>query len=85
MLIPVHVNKSTTILQVDDIDGTRPKMNKFTTTRQTNPLVPVYQVPHVVYFPVEEPKFIRDNMVTYVKLFIRIRISKGPEPRRLLQ
>jgi hypothetical protein len=38
-------------------------MKKFTTTRQTNPLEPVYQIPYVEYYPVEEPKFIRDNMV----------------------
>ncbi len=29
-------------MKIDDIDGTRSKMNKFTSVRQTNPLNPVY-------------------------------------------
>lgn len=47
---------------VDDIQGSRTKVNKFTTTRKTNPLVPVYQLPVVEYMPFPEPKYIRDNM-----------------------
>lgn len=61
-LIPTKVNKPSYIFEVDDIEGTRTKINKFTTHRQTNPLEPQYQSPHVEYIPAEEPKFIRDNM-----------------------
>ena len=34
-------------MSVDDIQGTRSKLNKFTTTRNTNPLTPQYQIPKV--------------------------------------
>ena len=34
-------------MRTDDIEGTKSKMNKFTTTRNTNPLNPVYQIPIV--------------------------------------
>lgn len=37
-------------------------MNKFTTTRNTNPLNPQYQSPVVHYLPIEEPKFIKDGL-----------------------
>lgn len=29
-------------MKITDIEGTTSKMNKFTTTRNTNPLIPVY-------------------------------------------
>jgi hypothetical protein len=34
-------------MEVDDIKGTRTKLNKFVSTRNTDPLNPVYQIPHV--------------------------------------
>ena len=37
-------------------------MNKFISTRNTDPLNPVYQLPVVVYADPVEPKFIKDNM-----------------------
>lgn len=37
-------------------------MNKFTTTRRTNPLEPDYQSPKVEYVPFPSPKFVRDSM-----------------------
>ena len=45
VIIPTSVNKPDRQLEVDDIDGTRTKVNKFTSTRKTNPLNPVYQLP----------------------------------------
>lgn len=57
-LISQSVNKPSFILEVDDIQGnlalyagTRTKVNKFTTTRHTNPLDPHYQSPKVQYLP----------------------------------
>lgn len=47
---------------MDDISGTRTKINKFTTTRQTDPLNPSYQLPSVILADMPEPKFIRDNL-----------------------
>ena len=52
-LIPETVNKVDRQLVVDDIRGTRTQMNKFQTTRQTNPLNPSYQLPEVIF--VEPP------------------------------
>jgi hypothetical protein len=37
-IIPKNVNKIDRQLIVDDIKGARTQMNKFTTTRKTNPL-----------------------------------------------
>lgn len=62
VIIPRQVNKPDRQLHVDDIAGTRTKVNKFTTTRKTDPLNPQYQLPNVVIMPPPEPKFIRDNM-----------------------
>lgn len=56
------VNRSDNQLYVDDIKGTKPKINKFETLREpSNPLEPVYKIPK--YTPVEPqyPKFIRDS------------------------
>jgi hypothetical protein len=47
VLIPTHVNRPEFNMLVDDIQGTRTKMNKFTTVRNTNPLNPVYELPQV--------------------------------------
>lgn len=47
VLIPANVNKPSYNMKIDDIEGTHSKMNKFTTTRNTNPLNPTYQIPQV--------------------------------------
>ncbi len=47
VIIPQTVNKPDRQLFVDDISGTRTKVNKFSTTRHTNPLNPNYQLPQV--------------------------------------
>ena len=47
IIIPITVNKPDRQLFVDDIDGTRTKVNKFSSTRHTNPLSPNYQLPQV--------------------------------------
>ncbi len=52
-MIPTEINKPSYGMQLNDIDGTRSKMNKFTTVRNTNPLNPVYEIPKVEYYPVE--------------------------------
>jgi hypothetical protein len=58
--------------------GTRTRVNKFTTTRNTNPLEPEYQTPKVEFVPFPEPKFIRDNMAIDVLQSLS-RISKESE------
>lgn len=63
IIIPKSVNKPDRQLFVDDIEGTRTKVNKFTTTRKTDPLNPAYQLPVVQYAPFPETKFVRDNML----------------------
>ena len=45
IIIPKNVTKPDKQLEVDDIEGTRTKVNKFVSTRKTNPLNPVYQLP----------------------------------------
>lgn len=59
-------------------------MNKFTTTRQTNPLNPQYQTAKVEYIAVESPKFIRDAMAIDVTL-MRCRIYREFVVERLSQ
>ena len=83
MIIPKKVNKPDRQLEVDDIAGTRTKVNKFVSTRNTDPLNPQYQLPNVVIMPAPEPKFIRDNMQIDVHCFL-YRISKGLEPNKLM-
>ena len=59
-------------------------MNKFTTTRKTDPLNPAYQLPVVIYAPFPEVKFIRDNL--FVDVFMPIcRILREPGPNKPLQ
>lgn len=52
MLIPTQVNKTDYSLKVDDIQGSRTKVNQFVTTRKTDPLNPVYQISNVEYYPI---------------------------------
>ena len=51
VIIPKQVNKPDRQLLVDDIAGTRTKVNKFVSTRHTDPLDPHYQLPNVVIMP----------------------------------
>jgi hypothetical protein len=62
------VNKPDRQLEVDDIKGTRTRLNKLYTTRQTNPLNPIYQLPQVEYTCYPEQKFIKDSMAIDVHL-----------------
>lgn len=51
-------------MKVDDIEGSRPDIVKFKSTREpSNPLNPVYKLQKVEYVAPEPPKFVRDNMV----------------------
>ena len=46
-----------------DIDKADPKKDGFITNRiGTNPLIPVYELPHFETKPYTPPKFIRDNI-----------------------
>lgn len=56
-----------------DIEKSKPDMAKFHTTRCTNPLEPKYSLPKTQPFPVEIPKFLRDQ--------INISDIKGAKPR----
>jgi hypothetical protein len=49
IIIPITVNKPDRQLEVDDISGTRTRLKKLYTSRQTNPLNPIYQLPQVEY------------------------------------
>lgn len=51
VIIPKQTNKPDRQLEVDDIAGTRTKVNKFVSTRRTDPLNPQYQLPEVVMLP----------------------------------
>lgn len=62
VIIPKQVNKPDRQLMVDDISGTRTQVNKFVSTRNTDPLNPQYQLPEVVILPPPSPKFIQDSM-----------------------
>ena len=62
IIIPRNVNKPDRQLHIDDISGTRTKVNRFISTRKTNPLNPVYQLPEVYIPSPPSPKFIKDNM-----------------------
>ncbi|CAD8154622.1 unnamed protein product [Paramecium pentaurelia] len=55
-------NRSDNQLMVDDIKGTRPKVNKFSTNRDpVNPLEPVYKIASYEQAEPLQPKFIRDS------------------------
>ena len=57
------LNKPQANLNTRDIDGASPKCVQFTTGRAgSNPLNPVYQLPHVETRPITPPKYIRDQM-----------------------
>lgn len=81
VLIPTHVHRPDRQLCVDDIHGTRPKANKFVSTRHTDPLNPHYQLPNVVIAPVPDPKFIRDSLAIDVPL-PPCRILTAPESKK---
>lgn len=81
IIIPKNVNKLDRQLLVDDIEGTRTRVNKFTTSRKTDPLNPAYQLPVVQYAPFPDVKFIKDNMLVDVKFFI-CRILMALAPRK---
>lgn len=49
-------------LDINDIEGSKPHLAKFTTNRITNPLNPNYKLPSFEIRPVTPPKFIRDSM-----------------------
>jgi hypothetical protein len=59
----IDLNKPEYNLNNDDIAKSKPNFNKFQTTRPpTNPLNPIYTLPHVEYKPPTPPKFIRDQV-----------------------
>ncbi|CAD8130296.1 unnamed protein product [Paramecium sonneborni] len=64
--IPIKNNKFEAVresLYIDDIAGTRPQIAKFKTTRETNPVEPIYKIPSYQGADVHQPnKFIRDTL-----------------------
>jgi hypothetical protein len=63
--IPRERNYVSKILEIDDIEGTRPKMHdKFLQTkRHINPLKPEYKLPETTIADYETPKFIKDSLL----------------------
>lgn len=49
-------------LRNDDIEGSRPMMNKIRISRQTNPVEPTYILPTSNQRPITPPKFLRDPL-----------------------
>lgn len=69
------LNKPEYNLTNKDISGSHPNFIKFQTNRQpSNPLNPVYKLPHVEHVPPVEPKFLRDN--------IQIKDIDGAHPKK---
>jgi hypothetical protein len=58
----IGLNKPEYSLKNDDIDRCKPQFQKFKTKRVVNPMNPNYKLPKTELIPVEEPKFIRDNI-----------------------
>lgn len=57
------LNKPHQNLTNADIEGSKPDIVKFKSTRPpSNPLNPVYKLQHVEYVPPSPPKFVRDGM-----------------------
>jgi len=62
----------------DDIEGSKPNIVKFKSTRQPcNPLTPKYKLQVVEFVPPEPPKFIRDGM--QIDDIQGVRAKKRPE------
>jgi len=56
------LNRPDNQLYLDDIKGTKPKINKFETNRApSNPLEPVYKIPTFAKAENYNPKFLRDS------------------------
>ncbi|KAK2951818.1 hypothetical protein BLNAU_13186 [Blattamonas nauphoetae] len=49
------------MLDVTDIEGTKPRVRAFRTDRHIDPLQPVYELPPVDDRPITPPKFVRDG------------------------
>lgn len=61
---PLHpgLNKPENNLKTSDISSTNQKPGQFKSTRMTNPLNPVYNLPSFELRPITPPKFIRDSI-----------------------
>lgn len=61
----MEVHKPSLCLDINDIQGSSPQVNKFLSSRKaSNPLNPIYQLAQVDIKPATPPKFIKDTLKT---------------------
>lgn len=57
-----QMNKPDNQLKTDDLYKNKPQVTKFETRRNTNPMLPVYNLPKVTFKPCTPTKFVRNTL-----------------------